>query len=190
MEEFVACFSEVCDPRQENIRHNLHEVLLIALCTMLCGGEDCSDMEEFGRAKRPFLSQFLSLKHGIPSHDTFSRVFRRLDPKPFQACRNVSTTLIQPGSEFKLCCFVLCRAERDFAQTLAFQGSDRRRAWVRAALRDGSQWSRPMRRSADGGGDCRYRSRGQDGGRHETFRSIISKEHEPVIRRRFSAWAG
>ena len=86
MEEFVACFSEVCDPRQENIRHNLHEVLLIALCTMLCGGEDCSDMEEFGRAKRPFLSQFLSLKHGIPSHDTFSRVFRRLDPKPFQAC--------------------------------------------------------------------------------------------------------
>jgi predicted transposase YbfD/YdcC len=86
MEEFVACFSGVSDPRQDNIRHNLHEILLIALCTMLCGGEDCSDMEEFGRAKYPFLRQFLRLKHGIPSHDTFSRVFRRLDPKPFQAC--------------------------------------------------------------------------------------------------------
>ncbi|OYV41808.1 MAG: hypothetical protein B7Z75_14780 [Acidocella sp. 20-57-95] len=86
MEEFIACFSEVFDPRQENVRHNLHEVLLIALCTMLCGGEDCSDMEVFGRAKRPFLRQFLRLKHGIPSHDTFSRVFRQLDPKPFQAC--------------------------------------------------------------------------------------------------------
>lgn len=73
MEEFVACFSEVSDPRQENVRRNLHEVLMIALCTMLCGGEDCTDMEVFGRAKRPFLRQFLRLKHGIPSHDTFSR---------------------------------------------------------------------------------------------------------------------
>jgi predicted transposase YbfD/YdcC len=86
MEEFIACFSEVSDPRQENVRHNLHEVLMIALCTMLCGGEDCSDMAVFGRAKRPFLRQFLRLKHGIPSHDTFSRVFRQLDPKPFQLC--------------------------------------------------------------------------------------------------------
>ena len=86
MEEFIACFSEVSDPRQENVRHNLYEVLMIALCTMLCGGEDCSDMEVFGRAKRPFLRQFLRLKHGIPSHDTFSRVFRQLDPKPFQVC--------------------------------------------------------------------------------------------------------
>jgi hypothetical protein len=86
MEEFIACFSEVADPRRENVRHNLYEVLIIALCTMLCGGEDCSDMEVFGRAKRPFLRQFLDLKHGIPSHDTFSRVFRQLDPKPFQLC--------------------------------------------------------------------------------------------------------
>jgi len=86
MEDFIACYSEVSDPRQENVRHNLHEVLIIALCTLLCGGEDCSDIEVFGRAKRAFLRQFLRLKHGIPSHDTFSRVFRQLDPKPFQAC--------------------------------------------------------------------------------------------------------
>ncbi|OIQ77712.1 transposase DDE domain protein [mine drainage metagenome] len=86
MKEFVACFSDVADPRQDNARHDLHEILLIALCTMLCGGEDCSDMEEFGRAKEPFLREFLRLKHGVPSHDTFSRVFRLLDPKPFQAC--------------------------------------------------------------------------------------------------------
>ena len=86
MEEFIACFSDVTDPRQENIRHDLHEVLLIGLCTMLCGGEDCSDMAEFGHAKVDFLKQFLRLRHGIPSHDTFSRLFRRLDPKPFHAC--------------------------------------------------------------------------------------------------------
>jgi predicted transposase YbfD/YdcC len=86
MEEFVACFAEIVDPRQDNVRHDLHEVLIIALCTMLCGGEDCSDMALFGEAKEPFLRQFLRLRHGIPSHDTFSRVFRRLDPAPFRAC--------------------------------------------------------------------------------------------------------
>jgi hypothetical protein len=83
MEEFIKCFSAVADPRQDNIRHDLYEVLIIALCTMLCGGEDCSDMAEFGRAKEPFLRGFLLLKHGIPSHDTFSRVFRRLEPNRF-----------------------------------------------------------------------------------------------------------
>ena len=77
MEEFIACFSDVSDPRRENIRHDLHEVLMIALCTMLCGGEDCSDMAAFGHAKAPFLRQFLRLRHGIPSHDTFSRLFRQ-----------------------------------------------------------------------------------------------------------------
>lgn len=86
MEEFVACFAEVVDPRQDNARHNLHELLLIALCTVLCGGEDCSDMALSGEAKEPFLRQFLRLRHGIPSHDTFSRVFRLLDPVPFEAC--------------------------------------------------------------------------------------------------------
>jgi predicted transposase YbfD/YdcC len=86
MEEFVACFAEVADPRQDNVRHDLHEVLIIALCTMLCGGEDCSDMALFGATKEPFLRQFLRLRHGIPSHDTFSRLFRRLDPAPFRAC--------------------------------------------------------------------------------------------------------
>ncbi len=86
MEEFIACFSEVTDPREDNARHNLHEILMIALCTMLCGGEDCSDMALFGESKEPFLRQFLTPKHGIPSHDTFSRVFRLLDPTAFGAC--------------------------------------------------------------------------------------------------------
>ena len=86
MEEFAVCFAELDDPREDNARHDLHEILMIAFCTMLCGGEDCSDMALFGRAKEPFLRQFLQLRHGIPSHDTFSRVFRLLDPAQFQAC--------------------------------------------------------------------------------------------------------
>jgi len=86
MERFFACFEELEDPREDNARHDLQELLLIALCAMLCGAEDCSDMAVFGRAKEAFLRRFLRLRHGIPSHDTFRRVFRLLDPAQFHAC--------------------------------------------------------------------------------------------------------
>ena len=86
MDRFTACFAELDDPRDSNARHDLIEILIIAFCAMLCGGEDCSDMALFGRAKESFLRQFLRLPHGIPSHDTFSRLFRVLDPAQFQAC--------------------------------------------------------------------------------------------------------
>ena len=87
MEEFVAVFADLEDPRTGNAkRHELLEILLIGLCTVLCGGETCTDMVRFGRAKHTFLEEVLTLRHGIPSHDTFSRVFRLLDPAQFQAC--------------------------------------------------------------------------------------------------------
>jgi predicted transposase YbfD/YdcC len=86
MEDCEEVFEELDDPRTGNAkRHVLHEVLMIALCTVLCGGETCSDMALFGRAKREFLQQFLTLPHGIPSHDTFSRIFRLLDAARFHA---------------------------------------------------------------------------------------------------------
>jgi predicted transposase YbfD/YdcC len=86
MERFAACFAELEDPREANARHDLHEILMIGFCTLLCGGEDCSDMAVFGRAKAAFLRQFLRLGHCVPSHDTFSRVFRLLDPVQFHTC--------------------------------------------------------------------------------------------------------
>jgi predicted transposase YbfD/YdcC len=84
MDGFDEIFEEIEDPRTGNAkRHLFHEVLIIALCAILCGGETCADMALFGRAKREYLQQFLSLPHGIPSHDTFSRIFRLLDPARF-----------------------------------------------------------------------------------------------------------
>ena len=83
---FYRVFWGLEDPRESNARHPLLEMLMIGLCTMLCGGEDCSDMALFGRSKEKFLRQFLSLPHGIPSHDTFSRLFRLLDPHKFHDC--------------------------------------------------------------------------------------------------------
>jgi predicted transposase YbfD/YdcC len=85
MEGFIAIFSEVEDPRAENAWHNLLDVVFIALAATLCGAENCSDMADFGEAKEPLLRQILRLEHGIPSHDTFSRVFRILDPVQFEA---------------------------------------------------------------------------------------------------------
>jgi predicted transposase YbfD/YdcC len=85
MDRFVECFEEVDDPRAANAWHDLNELLFIALLASLCGAQNCSDMSEFGRSKERLLRQFLQLEHGIPSHDTFSRVFRLLDPQPFEA---------------------------------------------------------------------------------------------------------
>jgi predicted transposase YbfD/YdcC len=87
MDGFRDCFSGVTDPRTGNAqRHDLHELLLIALCAVLCGGESCVDMADFAEEKEAFLREFLSLDNGLPSHDTFSRVFRALEPEQFRAC--------------------------------------------------------------------------------------------------------
>jgi predicted transposase YbfD/YdcC len=87
MEGFSACFAELDDPRTGNAgRHDMLEMLVIAICMLLTGGEDCTDMAEFAETKLAFLRGFLKLGHGGPSHDTFSRLFRLLDPDQFRAC--------------------------------------------------------------------------------------------------------
>jgi len=71
------------DPRRHNIRHLLHDMLLIALCTIISGADSWAHVAEYGRSKQQWFSQFLTLPNGIPSHDTFGRVFAMLDPKSF-----------------------------------------------------------------------------------------------------------
>ncbi len=84
MGRFARIFRRMPDPRADNARHELLEVLFIALAAVLCGAESCADMADFGHSKEGFLRLFLRLEHGIPSHDTFSRVFRLLDPMAFE----------------------------------------------------------------------------------------------------------
>ena len=80
-------FESLSDPRVNRTRrHELIDILVIGLCTLLCGGEGFNDMEDFGRAKREWFETFLSLPNGIPSHDTFNRVFAALDPRQFLEC--------------------------------------------------------------------------------------------------------
>ena len=69
------------DPRREHQKfHSLYEILVIAICAVLSGAEHWTEIEEYGEAKQEWLATFLELKHGIPSHDTFRRVFILLDP--------------------------------------------------------------------------------------------------------------
>lgn len=83
----LAHFQNLPDPRVNRRKeHALIDVLVIAICTLLCGGESFNDMEDFGLAKESWFKTFLSLRHGIPSHDTFNRVFAALDPKGFLDC--------------------------------------------------------------------------------------------------------
>ena len=85
LEQFGACWEGLEDPRCGNAAlHDFHELLMIALCCVLCGGQGAVDMALFAEAKEPFLRSFLSLANGLPSHDTFSRLFRNLDPDQFR----------------------------------------------------------------------------------------------------------
>lgn len=77
------------DPRRTsygNIRHKLEDIIIIGLCTIICGGEDFADMEAFGTEREAFLRKFLELPNGIPDADTFRRLFEALDPSALSEC--------------------------------------------------------------------------------------------------------
>lgn len=80
-------FGEMDDPRVERTKqHKLIDIITIAICAVICGADTWVDIETYGRAKYLWLKEFLELPNGIPSHDTFSRVFARLNPEQFQQC--------------------------------------------------------------------------------------------------------
>ena len=94
----VKYIATIPDPRCEAMCwHNFIDILVIAICAVFCGVETWEGMAEFGRRKQAWLSTFLELPHGIPSHDTFYRVFCLLNPEVFEECftRWISDTLRQ-----------------------------------------------------------------------------------------------
>jgi predicted transposase YbfD/YdcC len=84
----VAALAAVPDPRRQckNLRHRLGDILVLGFCGVLCGCDDFVEIEEFGRSKEDFFRRFLELPHGIPSHDTFRRVFQAVCPQALQHC--------------------------------------------------------------------------------------------------------
>ena len=85
---FLHYFEGLEDPRlnNHNLRHNLVDILVITILATICGADTWTEINEFGTAKHEWLETFLELPNGIPSHDTFSRVFSLIDPQKFEAC--------------------------------------------------------------------------------------------------------
>lgn len=80
-------FAALEDPRAEHLtNHKLIDIVMIAICGVICGAETWTDIELFGQERQDWLGQFLELKNGVPSHDTFGRVFARIDTEQFQKC--------------------------------------------------------------------------------------------------------
>lgn len=83
----VEQFKTLEDPRTGNaIRHELLDIVVIAICAVICHADDWPDVEEFGKSRERWFKTFLRLPNGIPSHDTFRRVFALLDPEAFERC--------------------------------------------------------------------------------------------------------
>lgn len=86
LKEEIKNIEEPRRTRYGNIRHKLEDIIIIGLCTVICGGEDYVDMEGFGIEREEFLRNFLELPNGIPDSDTFRRVFERLKPEELSKC--------------------------------------------------------------------------------------------------------
>src|SRR5919202_89492 len=87
MEGLAACFAVLADPRETcRCDHRLIDILVIAVCAVIACAESWEDIELHGRSKRAWLKTSLALPNGIPSHDTFRRVFMLIDPDAFEAC--------------------------------------------------------------------------------------------------------
>ncbi|MBI3317098.1 MAG: ISAs1 family transposase [Candidatus Omnitrophica bacterium] len=83
--DFVSHFSIIRDPRIERTKlHKLESILFIAVCAVLCGIESWEGMEEFGEGRKEWLAKYVDLTNGIPSHDTFGRLFAQLAPQEFE----------------------------------------------------------------------------------------------------------
>ena len=82
----MSCFGNLSDPRSDNKRHKLIDIITIAICAVICNADSFEHIAEFGHAKHEWLKGLLELPHGVPSADTFERVFSRINPEEFKNC--------------------------------------------------------------------------------------------------------
>lgn len=96
-------FGDLPDPRRaQGKRHRLSDMIVIAVCAVICCADSWADVADFGRAKLKWFATFLDLPHGIPCQDTFERVFARLDPDAFERCFMSWTAALAGSSRGKL----------------------------------------------------------------------------------------
>lgn len=128
-------FRKIKDPRVERTkRHQLIEMIIIAICAVISGAEGWEDIARYGKAKQEWLKTFLKLEHGIPCDDTFRRVFRRIKPAEFAACFHSWITDVKEASK---------------GEIIAIDGKQLRRSFDRAsskaAIHMVSAWAKTNR---------------------------------------------
>src|SRR4051812_11682704 len=97
------CFADVADPRRDHLRlHSLWDMIAITICAVVSGADNWVDVEKYGLRKFDWLQTFLELPNGIPSHDTFDRVFRLLVPEALQHGFQHWMTALVEASEGRL----------------------------------------------------------------------------------------
>ncbi len=121
VEQLRLRFAALQDPRVERTKlHQLLDIVTIAICAVICGADDWSGIELFGQSKQEFFEQFLPLPNGIPSHDTFNRVFARLDPLQFGEC-------FLGWVQDLVCAYATAGQIEEFKQLVSIDGKNLRR---------------------------------------------------------------
>ncbi len=148
-DSLLAHLAQIPDPRVERTKqHLLTDILAIAILAKLCGADDFTEMAQFGCARQAWLGTFLSLPHGIPSHDTFTRVFARIEPHAFAACLSqwaqaVATLALEEGKPQEGA--QIEREAEAAAQVVAIDGKTLRRSYdarsAQAPLHTVSAWA-------------------------------------------------
>lgn len=100
--DLLRCFSGLNDPRRHNVRHRFTDILTLALLAVMCRSDDWDEVVVWGQQNRRWLATVLELPNGIPSQDTFSRVFARIDPDAFERCFFEWTTSLASTSDGRL----------------------------------------------------------------------------------------
>jgi predicted transposase YbfD/YdcC len=98
-------FRDLPDPRARNVIHQLHEIIVLAICAVICGADGWVEVQMFAQSKASWFRTFLELPGGIPSHDTFGRVFAALDPDAFERCFTDWTSALSTASAGRLVAF-------------------------------------------------------------------------------------
>ena len=110
---FESFFKNIQDPRHHNKRHKLLDIIFVAICAVVAGADTYEQIENFGKQRKKWLSKFLELPHGIPSHDTFGRIFEKIIPNEFQN---------------SFMCWIESVAELSKGQVIAIDGKTLRRS--------------------------------------------------------------
>jgi predicted transposase YbfD/YdcC len=125
-------FADLTDPRSSNARHGLLDILVIAICAVICGADGWEDLEEYGRVHAAWFETLLDLPHGIPSHDPFRRVLSRLNPEELTQCFLAWTQALHEATDGDIVAIDGKTLRRSFDQAAAQSAIHMVSAWAQA----------------------------------------------------------